>query len=54
MANDFSHERKQKMLAMRRAGKSLAAIAIAFQISKSRVYQIIGDVKLERRYVRAK
>ena len=52
--NEKSQERKRRMLELRRGGLSLAAIAGLFGVSKTRVAQIIGDVKMERRYVRAK
>ena len=46
-------ERKQRMVELRREGLSLAAIAIMFGISKTRVAQILDDVELKRVYVEA-
>ncbi len=44
-------ERKQRMINLRRDGLSLAAIAMLFGISKTRVAQILDDVELKRVYV---
>ena len=48
------HERKQRMIDLRREGLSLAAIAIMFGISKTRAAQILGDVKFKRIFVEEK
>jgi len=47
-------ERKQRMIGLRRDGLSLAAIAIMFGISKTRVAQILGDVPMKRIFVEEK
>lgn len=44
-------DRKQEMINLRRDGLSLAAIAHRFDISKTRVAQILSDVELKRVYV---
>ena len=45
------YERKCRMIELRQNGHSLAAIAIAFGVSKTRVTQILADVKFKRAYL---